>query len=799
MFFKMLKNDMKQKKGLNIILFIFIIIASLLVFTGSVQIYSNVSQEKLKEKMCAPSDMFLFLVERDDPDKDVIGSYLDSHENVSRWYIAHMSRSRSNLDFPDFDENDPKSLYSHKHYLTTLPLEKDLVYDMDNKPFYVPNGCIAIPERIRRVTGTDIGDTIRYTTPAGTVYELTVSCVYKDNSVLYADRFIVSDADYEVLTADDANDDTAYCIKLRENTYDLVDEFYESVPDAGRFYVICDEISTQNEAVMLEVVSVFTVITSIFMIFIILMTVRFTIIADLKNEEKEIGMMKAIGVDSIGFRWMFLAKYIAFSVAGGIIGIAAGVPVSTMFVNMFGPECILPERWQMILIGTIAVITMAAIMIIFSMLIMRRINRISVIDAIHGENHGERFSSTSPVQLHKSVFMHTPSFLAVNDILSRFKRYIFLIAAYAIGASMILLAFNVHNSTMTPDYMKYWMMGKSDFFFHLSQDKKDEIGKITEKTGMNYVEALNSEMEKAGIPAHINFFNTGYAEMHNGDKKKSFNMFWNKDVTQLIQYRKGQKMPVLANEAAMSSFTAGKLGIQPGDIVTFDLYEYNEDRTNSTGKKKDIVITALFDYMEDGIPALIMGDEYRDGYSSGYYSVSNVIDTDEKSKPGVKKQLEEYFGEGSVMAPEEYLKNVTGEFDSLLINLEQATGVAVVFILILITYLYVNIFITEEASETALLKCLGFRNIHIMLPVLIRIAILTAISLAAAELFIWTCGSFFFNFFMSQYDVTGMKLEFEFPKSFILIPLVTAASIILTTLATLTKIRRTDIWNITEE
>ena len=56
MFFKMLKNDLKYKKGLNIIIFIFIVIASVLVFVGSVQIYSTLSKDRTTER-CADLPM----------------------------------------------------------------------------------------------------------------------------------------------------------------------------------------------------------------------------------------------------------------------------------------------------------------------------------------------------------------------------------------------------------------------------------------------------------------------------------------------------------------------------------------------------------------------------------------------------------------------------------------------------------------------------------------------------------------------------------------------------------------------
>ena len=52
MFFKMLKKDLKCKKGLNVILFIFITVASVLVFAGSVEIFSYLTGEKRMAEMC---------------------------------------------------------------------------------------------------------------------------------------------------------------------------------------------------------------------------------------------------------------------------------------------------------------------------------------------------------------------------------------------------------------------------------------------------------------------------------------------------------------------------------------------------------------------------------------------------------------------------------------------------------------------------------------------------------------------------------------------------------------------------
>ena len=101
----------------------------------------------------------------------------------------------SAMDYPDHDEKE-NPVYTYKYqFLSAMPKEHDLVYDLADQPFYVPNGSIAIPVSVSNLTGTGIGDTIRYTSPYGNTDELTVSTIFKDNALPLTIRFIVSDAD----------------------------------------------------------------------------------------------------------------------------------------------------------------------------------------------------------------------------------------------------------------------------------------------------------------------------------------------------------------------------------------------------------------------------------------------------------------------------------------------------------------------------------------------------------------------------------------------------------------------------
>ena len=804
MFFKMLKSDLKRKKGLNVILFVFIAVASILVFAGSVQIFSNFTRDKTAKKLCRSSDTMLWTAdvgENSEYSTKTAEEFLDSEENV----IDHSSSvmtilNDDTIDYPDFEEMNSYIIQSKIQCIVTLPLEHDCVYDLKDEPFSVPNGCIAVPIDISLNTGVKKGDLIRFTTDTGYTYELEVCCIFKDNLDNGLRRFIVSDADYEVLSKDSVQKYISHSVRLKnasqEKKIELENKLEKKEVD---LLTITHNDAFDNDHVILQVISVFIILISVFLIAIIFMTIRFTMIADLKSEEKEIGMMKALGVDSLRFRWLFAAKYIAFAIVGGIFGIAAGLPVAGMLVNMFGPDCILPERYEMITIGVLAVAAIITMMIVFSLLVMIRINRISVIDAIHGENHGERFGKGFPMYLHRRKKMPIPLFLALNDILGRFKRYIFLIIAYSLGAAILLLVFNLRNTIINPNYTRYWLIHDYDFELLLTEELSDKISAERERTGESFYGVINNMFADEGIPAHYDIMYRGTAVLDRGENSHYFTLLWKKGEPEKFEYRKGGTVPKLANEAAMSAYTANKLGIKTGDVIKFRLREKNEDHTGRRWNEKEIVITALIDYLEDGDSVLIMGSEYEDGYKAGRWRAGAVIDAPEKEKPAVLKQMRDIYGEQNILDGRHAVMNDVGNFDRLFFLLEYGVGGAVLLVLMLITYLYMSIFVAEEVPETALLKSMGFRSISIKAAYLLRISLLLLISLVLGEGYIWTLGNYLFEIFMKQYNVTGMRFEFEFPVSFIVIPLIMLAAQLLTALLTLRSVKNIGIWKISEE
>lgn len=805
MFFKMLKSDLKRKKGLNVILFIFITVASVLVFAGAVEIFSTITVKSTTDRYCNASDATLIMM----PYKSYISKplvdtekKLDDDPNVISWDKEQWTRiSYTSMDYPDIDEkNDNISFVKDRqNYICKLPRVHDLVYDMNDQPFYVESGKVAIPVEMSRNLGVSIGDKIKFTTLMGDVYELEVSKLFKENGYKFLVRFIVADADYDILTKDEIRKYPVYGLKMKESSIPVLEELQKNITDENAYPLMLpkQDDTSDDDYVMRAIISVFVVIICIFLILIIFMTIRFTMVAELKNEEKEIGMMKALGVDSLKFRWIFAAKYIAFAIVGGIIGIAVGLPLSGMVVNIFDANAILPKRSQMIIIGIISVLLMIFMMIAFSLFVMRRISKISVIDAIHGENHGERFGKGSPMFLHKRKKMSVSMFLALSDLLGRAKRYIFLVIAYTLGAAIMLLAFNVRNSIVSTEFAKFFLYHTLDFGENLYDDVKTRM----KAEGVTFTVACNEMFEEAGFPAHFDseFTTDGYYINEGGEKEKFFYVLFGDAKIEKLRYREGGKCPQLENEAAMSYFTAKKYGINVGDVLKFIIYEKNDSNTDYVENERQIVITAFFDYFEGGTPALIMGKDYDKGYHFGENIIGQEIDAKESEKAGIIKEMKAYFGEDKILDTDELIKDWMSEYDRLFALIEYVLGGAIIAVLLLITYLYSSVFIAEETSEIALLKSTGFTSGAVKKWQILRILMLAAVSIVIAEVLFRTLGKFIMTKFMENYSVTGTTFLFEFPVSFILIPLIITVSVLTVVALTLRGVRNIAIWKISEE
>ena len=801
MFFKMLKNDLKMKKGLNLILFIFIVIASILMYVSASQLYIQITGEERTVKSCNSSDLLLLFentAERHEEKLQIISQSLTENE-----FFGDFSHSEGvmgepmQFDFEKIDEDDKESFFEKMQLITTLPREYNLVYDTDDNPICVKNGTVWISHKMRDVTGSKTGDHMKIITPMGRVYEFEIAGFYKEPTAIYLYKYFISDDDYKVISADFPVKTDIFSVLTPEVNSDIVDIFRSELRNKHDIRLIegwWSRHTMSDDFVVIFIITFSMILMSIFMVIIILMTIRFTMISALRDEEKEIGMMRAMGIDSLRFRWLFVANYISFAVTGGIIGIIAGIPLSYKLMHLFAGGVVYPPVHELVLIGTASALLMASSIILFCLLVMRRINKISVIDAIHGENRGERFGKASALLLHKRTKMPVPVYLGLSDILTRIKRYIFLIIAYTLGGMMILLPGYLYHSVVNPDFMKYTLIYDYDFFPDFSDEMMKEYERREIAESKDFWDIFNDDLANNDINAHVDTCCYCGGELYT-EGRRDCEVFFNFDDMSPIEYSEGTA-PVLENEIAMSSYSARNYGIKPGDEIEVGLNEYSEDKLHITLTKKKVIVTGLIDMMEWGSPYIIMGKEYDKGCINGKRFFSLNIYSDNKQAEWDK--MNELFN-GHMMTAEEALMRELEDYELPLRLFRNVVFAAVVFVNILLTALYMNIFISEDKSEIALQRCLGTGDGKIRAAELFRMMTLTIASVIAAILISNTVGARLFDVLFGTINLSGFKFMPMPVLTWVIMPLVSLLTVLIPSVIRLSSIDKIDIRSIAEE
>ncbi len=808
MFFRMLKKELREKIGFNIVLFVFMTVASLLTVASALQLYANFEGSQRTYNACNSSDVFLVTeqsMEGRSEQLEKVDTWLSQREDVAhadyREIIRYNSRT---LDFDDFDEVNSVAFRDYMYYLFTLPQGQNTVVDMEDNSFVVESGCVAIPKSIQMITGTQIGEKIRITTQMGYVYEFTVSHIFKDPAVAYFRRIIVSESDYEILYNESPLKYDFYEIQQSGESnirrqQKLIQDFTQENEEISVSYSQArDWLSA--DVVIAQTIAVFMLITGVFLILLILMTIRFTLQSAMKREEQELGMMKAIGVNNSVLKWIFAYKYIFFAVAGGVFGLVLGIWASNQLYEQLRFNLLTPPVTLTMAIAIGAVFLSTVFIICFTFVALHKMDRVSPMDALHGENQGERFHQIPKYFLHKRKRIRIPLFLALTDLIGRIKRYAFLLVAYVLGISIILLVVQLRDSVLCMEYAtRYSLLSTYEFEIHLNEELHDVYyQKAGDKRGV--VALVNQDLEDAGIPAVTECMNRTKGRLWFQDSEASAMMCWGMSDTADVTYRKGSVAPKLYSEVAVDYYTAERMGIAIGDTVSVEFDKRTEDGLTSQFVTEEFVVTGYFDLAGSGDACMVMGNDFDGGVVFDSPRFKSVIYAPESEKPYYIEKMREIYGDDYVWDEERVLKDMLGSYYTTLTLLRNVLSTVVVMVLILITVLYQNVFLEEEVTAVAFLKSLGIDNQNIKKWQYFRIMTLVTISFVAALILTATLGNWFVGVMFKQIvKMAGFRFIVNPINSFVKVPLVVFVVISIVLAIVLKPIEKIQIWRIRNE
>ncbi|MBO4389616.1 MAG: FtsX-like permease family protein [Lachnospiraceae bacterium] len=821
MYFRMLKKDLGDKVGLNIVLCIFMIIAATIVIMSAGFVITFFTGIERTYDKCKTTDA-VFTVKKSFSDEEgqrrILEEALHRYPQVGDIIITESIEFRNGrMELEGVDRRAVTGLYEGHFLALPVRTDRNIPYNLQDETFTLSDGCVAISQITAGHAGSKVGDTFTLTTDMGNRYEFIISEIFKDPTVNECSKVLFSDHDYEVIRSESANLIDLYEFDLdhysgkaewlnimRNINNDLTELSTEGKITADLSSVVLGKSNADsNEAAVTLIISLFMMILGVAMILLIFMSIRFSLRASIKREEKEIGTMKAIGVDSISYKTLFIVKYIAFAIFGAVAGLFAGIPLSKYMVSRFIYNTLNPDDLTYILISLLSGIGFVGLMILFSYLALRRINRISVMDTIHGENRGERFSKIPGFKFYKNRMTSVPSFLAIEDILRKTRRYVSLVLSYSLGLFVLFMIFQLKSTVVSDQYRRtYWAEADRELMIR----PEDNIRyKLIEKTGSyrNTFEYYEKYFNENGIPLNIQIMDQQNGTLIMEDHNISVRINYGDYDMDRLTIVKGGQVPKLDNEVAITHYMKKLYGIDLGDTITLRYRVYQEDGFTEQTKEKDFIVTAYVEsigsysntqvYVNHPDDNMVMTGEF-DIFNEGLDCSDNEY---------------EYYIEKMRSLNEDFLiwdydqvmaYDLGNEYGRILDYLAIVTGIIVALTVLSMTFLYQQIFIEEETSDIAMLKSLGIDRGSIRKWQYIRIILLVATAVTLAVVLSLTFSKVLFNVLAQLFISVGSFILVSPPVTALIgLPLAIVVLVSIVMLISFPSIDVIKIWKVRDE
>lgn len=723
MYLSILKKDLKRKKAMNMILLLFIILATMFV-SSSVNNIINVTTalDNYFEMANAP-DYFVATMNKNlsvDIDETV-----GSASAVDRYAVENiLFLSSDNFIFGDEDIviNGGTNLVQSDIGMNYFLSDGSILETVKPGEFYMTEGKAD-------ALGVDVGDRLTIELN-GVSREFVLADKIKDalfgSNQLSITRYIISEEDFE-------------CFLSAENTEEyyggtlvyLYSSDMEKVSTQIK-PIVDNSIRTMDRAFMefcyifdMIVVGVLLVV-SIILIAIAFVVLRFTISVTLSEEFREIGVMKAIGIGNFRIRGLYLVKYMGLSVIGATIGFALSFPFGEMLMSVSSQSIIVGNQ-SPILINIFCTVLVIAVILLFCYECTDKVKKMTPIDAIRNGQTGERFRKKSLMSLGKSKLSVTP-FLALNDIVSSPKRYGIISLTFFLCLSLLLIL-SATVSTMNSDSLAT-TFGWADCDIYI--DSKIGAECILED-GHEKLEKHLNNMEQTlaqnDIPAKCyqeTMFNLPVAF---GENESNICIYQGTGTTMdMYEYTAGT-VPQNTDEIAITRIAADKLNANIGDTVTIKTIDGD----------KEYMITGFFQSMNtQGSGIRLHSDEYINYAQATGYVNTQIVFTDNPDSEEINWRMEEIqriFPEyENIETCAETVKDMLGVADTLA-SVKSLIVILAIILAALITVLMERSFIAKEQGEIALMKAVGTRNGKIYVYHALRFLFVGIIAVFIGEMF----------------------------------------------------------------
>ncbi|MBK3496381.1 FtsX-like permease family protein [Viridibacillus sp. YIM B01967] len=755
MYFRIIRNDISKSKLITLTTMIFVAVAAMLVSLSAILVVNlSGSIDTLMKQAKTPHFMQMH---SGDINTVRLSDFAEQYSNVDEFQV---------LEFLNVDGAqiviDGNSLVDNvqDNGFSTQSGKFDYLLDLDGNVINVSDGEIYVPVGYMKDGTAQVGDKVVIDGK-----KFTVAGFLRDsqmNSLLASSkRFLVSENDYAAIKG---FGNTEYLIEFRLKDLSEIGAFETAYTSAGLeangptiTYPLFKMLNAISDGLMIAVI----LLISALVVAIAFMCIRFTLLAKIEEDYREIGVMKAIGLRVSDIKKIYLAKYAVIAAAGCTLGFALsfvfrGMLLENIRLYMGGSE----NSSFALIFGIIGILFVFLAIIAYVSKVLKRFRKISAAEAIRFGTSQEKSAGAKHFCLSGNRLLNTNIFLGIKDVLARKSLYATMLAVLVISTFIIIIPQNLYNTISSKSFITYMGIGSSDMRIDIQQ---------TDNISKKAVEIVKTLERDNSISKYAVLTTKTFKAKKEHGLEEGIKIELGDHSIFPVEYSEG-RAPVKEDEIALSAINADELGKKVGDVITLVI----------EGKEKNLTVSGTYsDITNGGKTAKAV---FSDNSADIMWSVIYAELSDKSLVGGKTSEYSDRFNFAKISGIDEYITQTFGSTISSVGKASYAAIVVALIITLLVTLLFMKMLVAKDRYSIAVMKSLGFTNSDITLQYVSRSVFVLIVGIVLGTLLANTLGEVLASAVISSFGASSFKFVVNPLSAYLLCLLMMICSVLIATI-----------------
>ncbi|WP_040949776.1 ABC transporter permease [Gorillibacterium massiliense] len=755
MFYRIIRSDFLKSKAISLATMIFVAAAAMLVSLAAVLVIHLFGA--IDTLMTEAKTPHFMQMHSGTIDRARLETFAKMNSNVEDYQVQdflNVEGARIVIGGNSLADNLQDNGFS------TQSKTFDYLLDLDGNVIHPSDGEVYVPIPYMKDGIAKVGDEAVI---AGKKF--TVAGFLRDsqmNSLLASSkRFLVSEHDYKELKDFGSLE---YLIEFRLKNLSELGAFTNAYTSAGLeangptiTYPLFRTLNAISDGLMIAVI----LLISVLVVAIAFMCIRFTLLAKIEDDYREIGVMKAIGLRVSDIKKIYLAKYAAIAAVGSILGFGLSFAFRGALlenIRLYMGES--GKSATALLFGIVGEVVVFLAIIAYVNVVLRRFRKISAAEAIRFGISQEKSAGAKGFRLSKTRLLHPNLFLGIKDVLSRKRLYATMLAVLVISAFIMIVPQNLYNTISSKDFVTYMGIGKSDMRIDIQQGDH-----ISEKAA-DIAKAMESDRS---ISKYVVLTTKTFNVKKEDGSEERIKIELGDHSVFPVNYSKG-KAPVAENELALSTMNADELGKKVGDTITLVI----------EGKEKKLTVSGIYSDITNG------GKTAKAVFSNQTADVMwSIICAKLSDHSLVDSKVAEYantFDFAKVSDIDEYITQTFGSTMSSVGKAAKAAIAVALIITVLVTLMFMKMLVEKDRYSTAVMKAFGFTNSDMQAQYVSRSVFVLIIGIVVGTLMANTLGQFLAGMVISSFGASSFQFVVNPLTAYLFCPLLMIGSVLIATI-----------------